>query len=115
MRWEWFVAALLALLVLCNAVMTWALWPDGCPTGEPKYRLQDFRKVPPTQPENLYGHEPRQWEFRCIGGEKDCGPARPIPEPGTLLLVGPGLMLLALRTTKNPPCGGLRCRGRDGG
>ena len=103
MRWEWFVAALLALLVITNAVMTWALWPDGCPTGEPKYRLNYFHKVPPTQPENGYGHEPRQWEFRCIGGEKDCGPARPIPEPGTLLLVGPGLLLLALRTTKNPP------------
>ena len=42
MRWEWFVAALLALLVLCNVVITWALWPDGRPTGEPKYRIQDF-------------------------------------------------------------------------
>ena len=103
MRLEWLVAALLALLVLCNVVMTWALWPDGCPTGEPKYRIQEFRKVPPTQAANGYGHEPRKWEFRCIGGEKDCGKPTEIPEPGTMVLVGAGLLLMALRTTKTQP------------
>lgn len=94
MRWEWFVALLLALLVITNAVMTWALWPAGCPTGEPKYHLQEFPKLPPAIRQNGYGHEPRVNTFHCIGGEKDCGPAQPIPEPGTALLVGSGLLVL---------------------
>ena len=95
MRWELFVALLLALLVLANVVMTWALWPADCPTGAPRYRLQDFRHVPPSQAENLYGHEPKQWEFRCIGSAKDCGEPTPIPEPGTLALIGAGLAVMA--------------------
>lgn len=96
MRWEWFVALLLALVVMTNVIMTWALWPAGCPTEPPKYRMQDFRHVPPTRAENLYGHEAKQWEFRCIGSAKDCGTVE-IPEPGTLALVGAGLIALVGR------------------
>ena len=75
------------------AVGVW-LMADVATAGAPKYRLQDFPKVPPVIRQNGYGHEPRINAFRCIGGEKDCGLAQPIPEPGTALLVGSGLLVL---------------------
>jgi hypothetical protein len=96
MKWEWCVIALLVALVAGNAVMTWALWPDRCPVGAPKYRLRDFPQVPPSQPVNLYGHEAKRWAFRCVSPEaKDCDRAAiAIPEPGTLLLAIAGLIPL---------------------
>lgn len=90
------ITHLLALLFgasLGFAVAVWVFDPAGS-ASPPKYRASDFRKVPPTQSANLYGHEPKQWEFRCIGTAKDCGKPTELPEPGTLLLVGVGLIAI---------------------
>lgn len=87
---------LMAGMSIGFAVGVW-LMADVATGGAPKYRLQDFPKVPPVIRQNGYGHEPRINTFHCIGGEKDCGAARPIPEPGTLLLVGAGLLAVIAR------------------
>lgn len=70
-------------------VASWAIAPIYT---TPKYKLNDFKKVPPIPEFKGFAQEKLN-EFKCIGTEKDCG-AVSIPEPGTLLLVGCGLIAM---------------------
>ena len=60
----------------------------------PKYKLNDFKKVPPIPEFKGFAQEKFN-EFKCIGTEKDCGPVS-IPNPSTLLLIGCGLVFIRL-------------------
>jgi hypothetical protein len=96
------IAALVAaFLVGVCAGFSLGVWLliDPPPREGVKYRMSDFAKKPPVTRVNEYGREPKQWEFRCAGGPKDCGdtPATPVPEPGTLWLVAGGLAAMGLR------------------
>lgn len=82
------------------AVGVWAVLPAQA-EGPPKYRLNDFQRLPPIERGGWFRPE-KLWTFDCIGSEKDCGVhstpsvvrSQPIPEPGTLWLVLPGLLAL---------------------
>lgn len=87
----------LAVLLGASIGFTLACWAFvPLHLGPPKYKLNDFRKVPPIEPFSGFTTE-RQWEFKCIGTDKDCGQPVSIPEPGTIFLFGIGLVLLAAR------------------
>lgn len=79
------------LIGVCSgfALAAWLLI-EPVRAGETKYHLRDFAKKPPVIRINEYGHEPKRWEFRCVGSEKDCGRPTPVPEPSTLVLLVAG-------------------------
>ena len=105
-RFAWTIRLFAVAAVLAAAYV----WIDTAPAqhqGPPKYRLGDDRNLPPVI-RSPYGAQPAIWTFECIN-DKDCGEPQymapyvpavvvtPIPEPDTLLLVVPGLILLAAR------------------
>lgn len=84
-----FLAGLSTGLILGFSLAAWALY-EPVPVGPAKYALT--QSPGPVPPYELDGSK-KLMRIECISeSDKDCPQATPIPEPGTLCLVGMGLV-----------------------
>jgi hypothetical protein len=107
MRRYRFLKGLACGLVLGISGTTVYHWDAGAaPSPGVKYRMGDKPEL------GVIVHHPMEAgpmlrEFRCVGGPKDCGTetvVQTVPIPGTIWLVGVGLVLLRLfRRGAKPP------------
>ena len=81
-------------------------WDSGPLAAAPKYRIQQVTDLGPITYHPMPPGPPLR-EYRCLGGPKDCGTeaaVHTVPIPGTLWLVGVGLVLLwRFRRGATPP------------